>query len=208
MEENFAANFGGAILAGGQSERMGFNKALLEIDGEPLIAKVARVLNETGVGNFQIVGGDSATFTSLGYSCLSDEYPGEGPLGGIITALNYFKSQGKKHVLIVACDLPNISKNFINEMFLKSIEEPESILVPVVEEHLQWMHALWPTDVLPVLLKSFSSSNRAPWRATEDLQILKIEGADPHVLFDIDEPDDLTRILQSGAFWKEDSTES
>ena len=111
MEENFAANFGGAILAGGQSERMGFNKALLEIDGEPLIAKVARVLNEAGVGNFQIVGGDSATFTSLGYSCLSDEYPGEGPLGGIITALNYFKSQGKKHVLIVACDLPNISKN-------------------------------------------------------------------------------------------------
>ena len=208
MEENFAANFGGAILAGGQSERMGFNKALLEIDGEPLIAKVARVLNEAGVGNFQIVGGDSATFTSLGYSCLSDEYPGEGPLGGIITALNYFKSQGKKHVLIVACDLPNISKNFINEMFLKSIEEPESILVPVVEEHLQWMHALWPTDVLPDLLKSFSSSNRAPWRATEDLQILKNEGADPHVLFDIDEPDDLTRILQSGAFWKEDSTES
>ena len=208
MEENFAANFGGAILAGGQSERMGFNKALLEIDGEPLIAKVARVLNEVVVGNFQIVGGDSATFTSLGYSCLSDEYPGEGPLGGIITALNYFKSQGKKHVLIVACDLPNISKNFINEMFLKSIEEPESILVPVVEEHLQWMHALWPTDVLPVLLKSFSSINRAPWRATEDLQIFKIEGADPHVLFDIDEPDDLTRILQSGAFWKEDSTES
>ena len=88
MEENFADNFGGAILAGGQSERMGFNKALLEIDGEPLIAKVARVLNEVVVGNFQIVGGDSATFTSLGYSCLSDEYPGEGPLGGIITALN------------------------------------------------------------------------------------------------------------------------
>ena len=208
MQENIIANFGGAVLAGGQSKRMGFDKALLEIDGEPLIGRVVRAFNEAGVIDFRIVGGNGAVFTALGYQCLSDEYPGEGPLGGIITALKHFKSQGKTHVLIVACDLPHISKNFITEMILKSTEEPKSILVPVVEERLQWMHAIWPTDVLPNLLNSFSNSIRAPWRATKDLKILTIEGADPQVLFDVDEPDDLTMILESTAFRKDDLTES
>ena len=80
-------------------------------------------------------------------------------------------------------------------MLLKSLREPKSIVVPVVEEHLQWMHALWPTDVLPTLLKSFSNSVRAPWRATKELQLLKIEGIDPKVLFDIDQPEDLKKVL-------------
>ncbi len=194
MEENFITGFGGAVLAGGQSKRMGFDKALLDINGKPLIAKVAQALNEAGLINLQIVGGNSKEFLSLGYECLPDEYPGEGPLGGIITALNHFRNEGKKHVMIVACDLPNISKNLIREMLLKSLREPKSIVVPVVEEHLQWMHALWPTDVLPTLLKSFSNSVRAPWRATKELQLLKIEGIDPKVLFDIDQPEDLKKF--------------
>jgi len=194
MEENLTANFGGAILAGGQSKRMGFDKAFLEINGEPLIAKVVRVFNEAGLSDCCIVGGDAKAFRSLGHICLPDMHPGEGPLGGIITALTSFMKQGKSHGMIVACDLPNISKDFITEMILMSIEEPKSIVVPVLEERLQWMHALWPIEVLPVLLKSFTGGIRAPWRATKDLQLLKIEGIDPKVLFDVDEPDDLNKI--------------
>ena len=195
MEKNFVAEYSGAVLAGGASRRMGFNKALLEINGGPLISKVASSLNRAGVMNLKIVGGDSEAFTLLGYECLTDEYPGEGPLGGIITALNHFKNKGKKHVLVVACDLPNISEDLISQMIERSMEEPKSIVIPLVEGHLQWMHVLWPTGVLPTLLKSFSNGVRAPWRASKDLPLLRIEGIDPQVLFDIDRPEDLTKVL-------------
>jgi molybdopterin-guanine dinucleotide biosynthesis protein A len=195
MGKNFSTNFGGAVLAGGESKRMGFDKALLEIDGKPLISRVVDSVNRAGITDLKIVGGDSDSFELLGYDYLTDDYPGEGPLGGIITALNYFKTHGKKHVLIVACDLPNISEILINQILEDSLMKPESIVLPVVEGHLQWMHALWPTAVLTTLLKSFSSGVRAPWRATEGLTLLKIEGVDPLVLFDVDQPEDLTKVL-------------
>jgi molybdopterin-guanine dinucleotide biosynthesis protein A len=195
MEKNFDTEFGGAVLAGGTSTRMGFNKALIEINGEPMISKIARSLNRAGLMNLKMVGGDSEAFTLLGHECLADEYPGEGPLGGIITALNYFKNRGKKHVLVVACDLPNISPDLISKMIENSMKEPKSVVVPLVEGHLQWMHVLWPTDVLPTLLKSFSNGLRAPWRASKDLPLLRIEGIDPQILFDLDRPEDLKQVL-------------
>ncbi|SVB47901.1 uncharacterized protein METZ01_LOCUS200755 [marine metagenome] len=195
MEMNFDTEFGGAVLAGGTSTRMGSNKALIEINGEPMVSKVAGSLNRAGVMNLKIVGGDSKAFTFLGHECLADEYPGEGPLGGIITALNYFKNKGKKHVLVVACDLPNISTDLISKMVENSLKNPKSVVVPLVEGHLQWMHVLWPTGVLSTLLKSFSNGVRAPWRASKDLPLSRIEGIDPQVLFDVDRPEDLTQVL-------------
>ncbi len=195
MNKNLVTEFGGAVLAGGASKRMGFNKALVEINGEPLISKVAKTLNRAGVMNLKIVGGDSKTFTLLGHECLADEHPDEGPLGGIITALNHFNDKGKKHVLVVACDLPNISEDLIRKMIEHSLKEPKSIVIPLVDGHLQWMHVLWPTSVLPTLLRSFSNGVRAPWKASKGLPILRIEGINPHVLFDVDRPEDLTNIL-------------
>ena len=80
-------------------------------------------------------------------------------------------------------------------MIENSMKEPKSIVVPLSEGHLQWMDVLWPTDVLSTLLKSFSNGVRAPWKASKDLPLLRIEGIDPQVLLDIDRPEDLTQVL-------------
>ena len=80
-------------------------------------------------------------------------------------------------------------------MVENSLKEPKSIVVQLVEWHLQWRHVLWPPDVLFTLLKSFSNGVRAPWKASKDLPLLRIEGIDPQVLFDIDRPEDLTQVL-------------
>ncbi|MED5277329.1 MAG: molybdenum cofactor guanylyltransferase [Actinomycetota bacterium] len=195
MENLKISDFGGAVLAGGFSKRMGFDKALLELDGKPLITRVTESLLEAGLVAPQIVGGDIESFRKLGYSCLEDEYPGEGPLGGIITALNYFKALEKSHVFVVACDLPNISASFINQMCKESLKEKESVIVAMANGYLQWMHTLWPTTILETLIEAFKNGERAAWRAIKDVPLIKIDSANPDHLLDIDRPEDLEKFL-------------
>jgi molybdopterin-guanine dinucleotide biosynthesis protein A len=74
------------VLAGGQSRRFGSDKALAQIAGEALIMRVARVM---GAGEpVWIVGGDGAGYEALCPGAgVADRWPGEGPLGGVGSAL-------------------------------------------------------------------------------------------------------------------------
>ena len=76
----------GAVLAGGLARRMGFNKALIEVNGETLIQRT--------VGTFQkvfddtmVVTNDVLLYENLGVKVVADIYKGAGSLGGIFTAL-------------------------------------------------------------------------------------------------------------------------
>src|ERR1700733_522697 len=80
------ANARGFVLAGGGSRRFGRDKALAEFDGEPLIARLCRVLQTATSTPVRIIG-DAAKYSQIGVECIADRWPGEGPLGGIITAL-------------------------------------------------------------------------------------------------------------------------
>ncbi|MEN9506937.1 MAG: hypothetical protein RI958_2863 [Actinomycetota bacterium] len=95
----------GAILAGGASRRMGRDKAFVEIDGVPMVSRVAAVLTESGCSSVVVVGGDAAALGRVGLERIDDAWPGEGPLGGVITALRWAGGP----VLVVACDLPDLS---------------------------------------------------------------------------------------------------
>lgn len=93
-----------AILAGGQSRRMGRDKALLPFRGEPLLARTLRLALGTGcpvlvVGRAAAPGVDAA-----GAAFVEDEVPGRGPLGGLLTALH----AGGGDVVLLACDMPDL----------------------------------------------------------------------------------------------------
>src|SRR5580698_5272190 len=80
------ANVRGFVLAGGGSRRFGRDKALVEFDGEPLIARLCRTLQAATIDPVRIIG-NAAKYSHIGVECIADRWPGEGPLGGIITAL-------------------------------------------------------------------------------------------------------------------------
>lgn len=91
-----------AILAGGQSRRMGTDKARLEVDGTPLLERLARAAL---AANFPllIVGRIRPDGWPLdGVAFAPDIGPGRGPLGGVQTALRVTQAS----VLALACDLP------------------------------------------------------------------------------------------------------
>ena len=91
-----------AIQAGGESRRMGSDKALLLFLGQPMILRVlnrlARIADEVLITSNQ-----PENYRFLGLSPIPDLLPGFGALGGLFTALS---AAGHPYVAVVACDMP------------------------------------------------------------------------------------------------------
>ena len=84
-----AEQFTVAILIGGDSSRMGVDKATFEVDGISMANRVSLAAHEAGATQVLIIGGTAAKAKSITGTWKKDGYPGEGPLGGVITALKY-----------------------------------------------------------------------------------------------------------------------
>jgi molybdenum cofactor guanylyltransferase len=98
----------GFVLAGGESSRMGRDKANLPFHGKTLLEHVAAAVAEAA-GSVTLVA-PPARYQNLGYPVISDARPGCGPLEGIHTALGASPAAWN---LIAACDLPVISTRFL-----------------------------------------------------------------------------------------------
>src|SRR5271170_8361327 len=107
---------GGFILAGGESSRMGRDKALLELNGVVLIVRAADLV-ESVTGACAVVG-DSVRLEGLSLRVIADDFPGAGPLGGIATAL---RTSNAGWNLIVACDLPYLTAAWLKHLTIRAI---------------------------------------------------------------------------------------
>lgn len=145
-----------AILAGGRSERMGTDKALLRLtpDGPTLIERVASAVR--AVATETLVVANDRRLDFLGLRTVTDVYPGTGALGGIYSAVAAATYQ---HCLVVACDMP-----FLSVPLLRALaREPRDfdVLAPFlpVSESRQGMeggvyetlHALYGKGALPAM---------------------------------------------------------
>ena len=91
----------GCVLAGGKSLRMGTDKALLELDGKPLIIHALEQF--WGFGEIFVSAADSESYAFTDVRIIVDERPGMGPLGGIISVL---KATESVHVCFRPVDAP------------------------------------------------------------------------------------------------------
>ena len=107
-----------AVLAGGQSRRMGRDKALLPLGGQTLIERVLAAAHPLGYP--RVIIGEPAAYTHLKLPVLPDRRPKLGPLGGLYTALDATAAP----VLLLACDLP-----FLTPDFLRYPRQPDAALI-------------------------------------------------------------------------------
>lgn len=100
-------SFVGVVLAGGQSRRMGSDKALLTINGEGMLSRAVDCLQRAGAK--QVI----VSRNEPGDGFLSDIYPHKGPLSGIHSAAVNMATQ---NLLLVPVDLPNLSHKEIQRL--------------------------------------------------------------------------------------------
>lgn len=94
-----------AILAGGESRRMGTDKAHLPVDGVPLLERLVRAGIDAGLAPILVVGRSRPDgWNGPDVLFFPDDTPGEGPIGGLASALRV----SDRPVLLLACDLPRM----------------------------------------------------------------------------------------------------
>ena len=116
----------GVILAGGAGRRMGTDKAMLLLNGLPLIQRIAGVLHEV-FGKVVIVSDRGDAYSFLNLPTYPDVEKNCGPLGGIHSA---FVHTDAPALFVVGCDTPFISTGLVN--YICDFESLDEIKVPTM----------------------------------------------------------------------------
>jgi molybdenum cofactor guanylyltransferase len=135
---------------------MGLDKARLPFHGGHLAEFVARAV-EAAAGSAVLVG-DPALYGDFGYQVVADLYPGEGPLGGILTALDHTRADWN---LVVACDMPGLSAGFLSRILDAAEQRGRAVLMPAGPSgHPEPLCAVYNRRARPEIEAAFGRGER------------------------------------------------
>lgn len=149
----------GIILAGGKSSRLGRDKAWEDVGGQRIIDRVIGAL-QSSCHEVLIIGDRPERQNELSLpKCIqyrSDDLKGRGSIGGLYTGL---KASDTLWSLVVACDMPFISRELIRFMLSIISKNRCDAIVPVINGRYQPTHALYNSTCIPFIEKNISSGN-------------------------------------------------
>jgi molybdopterin-guanine dinucleotide biosynthesis protein A len=192
--------FAAIILAGGQSSRMGRDKALIEVQGVPLLQKICLVASECASQVYVITPWIEKYRAIAPNNCqmipevtLAGETKPHGPLVGFAQALTYVQTEW---VLLLACDLPNLTSSAI-EKWANSLETTSSdaiALLPKSAKGWEPLCGFYRRLCLPLLARYIDGGGRSfqQWLGQYPVQKLAIE--DAKIFFNCNTPADFAQI--------------
>jgi len=164
---NSTGQIAGFIMAGGESSRMGRDKALLRVDGVPLIVRTARLV-ESVAGPPTVVG-NPETYSPLGLRVIGDDWPGAGPLGGIATALRHSTAEWN---LVVACDLPHLTRLWLAYLVSRAVASGADAVLPMNDRGAEPLCAMYHNGCEPAIRAALERGTR---KVTTGLEGVRVE---------------------------------
>ena len=159
----------GVLLAGGRSRRMGRNKALLDVDGEPLWRRQVRVLRGSGVDAVAVVlRPGQELLPGLGEAevrVLRDLQPEAGPLAGLHAALMAFPQT--RHFFLLAVDLPRIEAGWFR--WLQGFCDRGTGAIVQHDGGYEPLAAIYPAGALPAVADHLARGEFSLQRLTGEL---------------------------------------
>ena len=159
------------LQAGGESSRMGKDKALLPFLGIPIIQRLRDRFQEIGE-ELVIVSNDFAGYKYLKLPLYKDVIPGRGALGGLYTALTVSSSP---LVGLIAADLPFANPALFEYMLEQILITKADAIIPSTKYGLEPMHAIYSKDTcLPLVKKALDDNlwRMKAWHDSANIQIL------------------------------------
>ncbi len=183
------------ILAGGKSSRMGKDKALIEVQGIPLLQRTATLMQGYAHPVYIITPWIERYQTILGANChlLREHCPSgktEGPLVAFAQALVHVKTEW---VFLLACDLPNLTSEAIAAWLQQLYQVSEEAIGCLPRHKKGWdpLCGFYRSSCLTSLNRFIQGGGRSfqEWLKPHFVQELLV--SDRSVLFNCNTPDDL-----------------
>jgi molybdopterin-guanine dinucleotide biosynthesis protein A len=184
------------IQAGGESRRMGQDKALLPFLGQPLIERILKRISGLA-DEILVTTNNPGAFQFLGVPLYPDLVLDRGALGGLYTAL---RAASHPVVGIVACDMPFLNPDLLAFEREKLMETKADIVIPETSSGLEPFHAVYRRSTCLVPVKSALDAGK--WRVDAwfyQMKLLALTSEemrlyDPHLVsfWNVNTPEDLS----------------
>jgi molybdopterin-guanine dinucleotide biosynthesis protein A len=181
------------IQAGGQSSRMGEDKALKTFLGRPLIQRVVARLSPIA-DEVIVTTNPPDDYRFLNVRLFPDLKPGRGALGGLYTAI---ASASQPIIAVAACDMPFASASLLEAASQLLVEEGADVIIPKSEEGYEPLHAVYRrATCLPAIEAALDADQ---WKVIAWFPQVKVRPLTP---------DEINRYDPSGlAFWNVNTPE-
>lgn len=184
------------IMAGGDSQRMGRDKASLVLGEQTLLQRVADAMRLVFP---QVVVSVRTLRPEIGLPQVCDAHANVGPLAGLCAGLDYASQNGVPWIFAVATDMPFVRPALIEQ--LANYRSGVDAVVPLVDGHPQPLAAFYSIDALPAVRALATGEGKRSLRAAlERLQVAYVHAADlitadPGLdsFVDLDTPEDLAK---------------
>jgi molybdopterin-guanine dinucleotide biosynthesis protein A len=190
------------ILAGGASSRMKQDKALITIQGMPLLRRVCEVALECTTQVYVIAFGVEQYRSVVPPGCTLLEETNRvgktdrhGPLVGFAQGLSQIQTEW---VLLLACDLPNLQSEVLRDWmgYLTGVETAIALL-PRGEKGWEPLCGFYRTTCLPDLQRAIAEGERSFQRWLTQVEVQELPLADKSMLFNCNTPEELQHFLGS-----------
>ena len=185
----------GIILAGGKSTRMGKTKALIEIQGIPIIERIC-VLFKKLFQEVWIITDQGELFKGLGAKLHDDLIPNLGALGGLYSGLVL---SSFPHSFCVACDMPFLRESLIDYLLCQI--DGFAAVVPKTNDGWQPLHAVYSKECLEAINEIVAEKKTKIIDIYPRIKLRVVEEGEFHPLDPLNEsfinvntPEDLARI--------------
>jgi molybdopterin-guanine dinucleotide biosynthesis protein A len=179
------------LLAGGRSCRMGTDKALVPLGGQPALELLATRLREL-TDQVLLSASDPSAYSFAGLPTICDVYPRRGPMSGLHAAMLHTT---RPLILLLACDLPGVS-SLILRRIIEASAGFDAVIPLTSDNRLHPVCAVYSRTCLPVIERNLRSGRNRMISLLDEpglriRQLNSLEGSFSDAsLFDVNSPED------------------
>ena len=188
---------GAVILAGGNSSRMGADKAALVYQGRSFLQRIVEELSF--IDEILLSADEGRGFESLGLRIVGDIYPGCGPISGLHAALSACESDA---LFVTPCDMPLITRSLPEYLCSKLEDGFDAVVAQSADGRIHPLCAVYRTTAAAVFQRMILSGNYKIVDAFAKMKVCYVTiseaGISDEMMLNINTPDDYAALLGRG----------